>query len=128
VWLWRSSSPFKLMWVPLGLVGLGQLGIGAGLVLKTDPQVRTLSERFASDEAGARAAEQTRMKRVNANFTIIEVVEVVLLVTGVAMALALRSRPALMGVGMGLVVQAAVMLVFDIFAEQRGHEYAAWLG
>lgn len=30
-------------------------------------------------------------------------------------------------VGMGLLLQAAVMLVFDLFAEHRAHVYARWL-
>jgi hypothetical protein len=37
------------------------------------------------------------------------------------------SRPALAAVGMGLLIQAAVLLVFDLIAEHRAHADTRWL-
>jgi hypothetical protein len=67
------------------------------------------------------------MDRVNANFKMVEIVEVVLIVGALVMAFAFRDRPALTAVGLGILLQAAVMLAFDIFAEHRAQIYTAWL-
>jgi hypothetical protein len=50
-----------------------------------------------------------------------------LIAVGVALLFALSRRPLAVGVGMGLLVEAAVMLAFDVFAEQRGAEYLDYL-
>jgi hypothetical protein len=58
---------------------------------------------------------------------VVEIVEVVAIASGVLLALFLRGRPAAVGVGLGLALQGAVMLAFDVFAEKRGELYVSWL-
>jgi hypothetical protein len=67
------------------------------------------------------------MARVQRNFRYVELVEAVLPLGSLALVLGLRERPAWVGVGLGLLVQAGVMLAFDVFAEARGAVYYAWL-
>lgn len=126
LWLWRSSGPFRAMAIPLALIGLVQLGIGVGLLARTDGQVATLRRQLAGSPGPARDQELGRMERVNRSFRVIELVEAVLIAGGVILALTLRGRTAA-AVGMGLLVQAAVMLVFDLFAEHRALVYTDWL-
>ena len=38
-----------------------------------------------------------------------------------------RGRPVLVGTGLGLLLQASALLVFDTFAEARAEVYLAWL-
>jgi hypothetical protein len=57
----------------------------------------------------------------------IEGLEVGLIVLALVLVLVFRRRPAMQGIGMGLLLQASVMLVFDLFAEKRAHQYVAWL-
>jgi hypothetical protein len=66
------------------------------------------------------------MDGVQRNFVVIEVVEAVLVLAGLALAM-LGRRDALVAVGMGLAIHGAVMLAFDLFAEKRGAAYHAWL-
>jgi hypothetical protein len=127
LWAWRSDGAFRAVAIPVVLIGLLQLGIGVGLFLRTDKQVATLRADLLAQPADARAKELARMDRVNASFTVIEYVEAALIITSVALALAMRSRPTVMAIGMGVLVQASVMLVFDLFAEHRAHIYTAWL-
>ena len=126
-WLWREHGPFRAMAAPLVLVGLVQLGIGVGLLARTDKQVAALRAALQREPAAARAAELGRMDRVNANFRMVEIVEAVLIVAALVMVFAFRGRPAVLAVGLGLLVQAAVMLAFDAFAELRAHAYTDWL-
>jgi hypothetical protein len=127
LWVWRGNVPFRMMAAPVGLIALLQLGIGVGLLARTDRQVATLRADLAADPPGARAAERARMERVNTNFKVVEWVEVGLVLAGLALLLGFRARPALAAVGMGLCVQAAVMLAFDVFAEERARAYTEFL-
>lgn len=127
LWLYRGPSPFRAMLIPLALVGLGQLGVGAGLHLRTPGQVAALEAGLRADFSGARSAEVERMERVMRSFRMIKIAEVVLVAVAVALVMAMSSRPVAVGIGMGLLVQAAVMLAFDVFAERRGADYLGWL-
>jgi hypothetical protein len=127
VWVWRTQPQFRMMTIPVGLVALIQLGIGVGLYARTDKQVAHLRADLAEDHAVARSKELNRMERVNASFTMVEIVEAILIVAGLAMALAFRARPMVTAIGLGLLLQASVMLAFDSFAEHRAHVYTEWL-
>jgi hypothetical protein len=125
--VWRSGWVFRAIVFPLGLVGVLQVGIGATLLLRTDRQVAGLARAFEESPEEAARIELARMARVNASFRLIEIFEIVLLAAGVVLAMGFRARPVLVGVGMGLVLQAGAMLVFDVIAEQRAHVYVDWL-
>jgi hypothetical protein len=119
----RSDADLRGMFWPVALVGFLQLAIGVGLAAKTPAQVGALEAQLASTPDAFYAAERPRMERVQRNFLVIEVVEVALIAAGLALALVMKSRLAWWGVGMGVVLQASVMLVFDLMAERRGEVY-----
>ncbi|MEZ4409826.1 MAG: hypothetical protein R3A52_25640 [Polyangiales bacterium] len=108
----------------LVLAGVGALACGWAFA---DPQVAALHATMERAPSEMLSAETPRMRAVQRNFPIIEVVELVMLAVGVAMALGLKGRPYLSEVGMGLALQASVMLVFDLLAEKRGALYLAAL-
>lgn len=112
-----------VLW-PVMLVGALQVAVGAGLFARTDAQVATLRAQLDREPSAFFAAERPRMERVQRNFVWVERVELALLVVGVVLALAGKGAPVAWGVGTGMVVQASVMLAFDLLAERRG---AAWL-
>ena len=112
-----------VLW-PVMLVGALQLAVGVGLYARTDGQVAALRAQLDREPPAFLAAERPRMAKVQRNFIVIEWVEVVLLVVGVALALGRKGSVVPWGVGAGMVVQAGVMLAFDLLAERRG---AAWL-
>lgn len=127
-YLWVTRSPFRAMAWPLLVIGAGQLAIGVGLLLRTDPQVARLREGLRSSPQVTVESELSRMAKVNRSFKVVVALEVLFLIVGVFLALALRSRhPGWASVGMGLILQAAVLLVFDLFAEHRAHAYTHWL-
>jgi hypothetical protein len=127
-YLWGVRSPFKAMAWPLVIVGLVELGIGIGLVMRTGPQVHKLEAGFRAAPQPSAATELQRMTRVNRSFRVIMAIELVLLVGGAFVAWFLRAtKPTWSAVGMGLFLQASVMLVFDLFAEHRAQVYSRWL-
>lgn len=120
----RGAGDLRGVLWPVMLVGALELAVGAGLYARTDAQVATLLAQHTREPADFLRDEGARMVKVQRNFVWIERVEVLLLLVGVALALTQKGSPTVWGVGTGLVMQAAVMLAFDLLAERRG---AAWL-
>jgi hypothetical protein len=50
-------------------------------------------------------------------------VEIALLAAGIALTFLFRQAPFLYSMGIGFIIQPALMLVLDLFAEHRGGEY-----
>jgi hypothetical protein len=67
--------------------------------------------------------ELARMQRVQRNFVAIEYAEVVFLVLSALAAVALKRQPVVVGIALGIVVNAAFLLGFDLVAERRGAIY-----
>ena len=59
----------------------------------------------------------------------IKVIELLLLIVGVILMIYASSSgyPLLIGVGLGLAIQSAIMLAFDYFAHERGEMYFDFL-
>ncbi len=123
LWLWRTGSGYRAMAFPLVAVALIHLGVGGSVYLRTDGQVAALTAQLTQAPAAFQAAELARMDVVMRNFTVYKLVELALLAAGIAMTYAFRHREALYAVGLGLVIQAGVTLVADLFAEKRGDTY-----
>lgn len=121
--LLRGGGPYRAMAWPLLAVGIIQLAVGGSVFVRTDRQVAVLEARLAADPGAYRAEERARMERVMAAFRLYKAVEIALLATGVALVLAFPRREGLYAAGIGLVLQAALMLVLDLFAEKRGRDY-----
>lgn len=121
--LLATKSDYRAMAIPLGLVAILQLAVGVGLYARTDPQVDALVEQHTAEPAALIAAEATRMDRVMKSFEVIKIVELALIAIGVALTYAFAHRPAIHAVGIGLIIQATTMLVFDLTAERRAVPY-----
>lgn len=122
-WLWWSGNRNRAMAIPLVVIALIEVTVGSVLYLRTDKQIDTLTEQYYTDREAFARAETARMERIMSSFTIYKVVEIILLISGAIHAVIYRNRPALAGVGIGLVIQAVVMLGFDILAAQRAQVY-----
>lgn len=119
--LLRELRAFSVTMIVLALL---EIALGAGLYLRTGPQVRKLEAQLATDEGGLRASESARMLRVQRNFVYIEYAEVAIIVVSALLALAMRHRA---GVALALLLHAGVLLAFDVVAEHRGAVYSAAL-
>ena len=121
--LLRGGGTWKSMAWPLGAVALVQIGVGAGVYLRTGRQVAALEAKLGTDPAAYRAEEEARMARVMASFRRYKAAEVALLAAGIALTYAFPRREGWYAAGVGLVAQAAFMLVLDLFAEHRARLY-----
>jgi len=123
--LFRARADFRSFALTLGIVALVEIAIGVGLYLRTDPQVGRLRGQFDSSPSSFYRDERARMVRVQRNFVVIEYVEVALIVVTAIVAIARKSNATLTGVALGLLINAALLLAFDLIAERRGAAYLA---
>lgn len=118
-----TRSDDRAMAIPLGVIALLQLAIGIGLYARTDPQLAALVQQATTDAPALITAEIARMNTVMRSFAVIKIIELALFALGVALTYAFATRPAIHAIGIGLIIQAAVMLVFDLTAERRAVPY-----
>jgi len=109
--------------VTLGVFALVLLAIGVGLYLRTGPQVDQLQQQLASAAASFFSEETARMQRVQRNFVVIELAELGVIIVSAALAIGLKERPGVVGVALGLLINATFLLCFDLVAERRGAVY-----
>ena len=63
------------------------------------------------------------MAKVMQSFQIYKAIEIALVVVGATVAVFMRNRSSLAAIGVGCLIQGAILLMFDGFAESRGHTY-----
>ncbi|HEX2309628.1 MAG TPA: hypothetical protein VHH91_02840, partial [Vicinamibacterales bacterium] len=97
----------------LGILALAEIPLGAGLYLRTDPQVKDLMAQLASAPARFTSEEAARMARVQRNFIVIEYVELAVIIVSAHIAVTQKHRPGLAGVALGLLINGAFLLAFD---------------
>jgi len=125
--LWANRSAFLAMAWPLVVLGSLQLVIGLVVALRTPAQVASLEQGLRASSATTVTAEIQRMKRVNTNFRVVKLVEVSVIVVGLLLVLGFPHPGTWPSVGLGLLVEAALLLAFDAFAHQRALVYTRWL-
>lgn len=123
VWLYSQRGSWRAMAYPLVAIAAIQIVVGGTVFLRTDAQVAQLTQQLREAPAEFKAQETARMRTVMANFQLYKTIEIVLLVTGLALMAVFRRDARWRAVGAGLVVQCVVMLVLDCFAEARGALY-----
>lgn len=116
--------------VPLLIFGLLQAIIGYSIYTKSDKQRIDLVYAYDMNPNKITQEELPRITKVNSQFRIILIAEVVFLIAGIVLIFLYRNQPAkafLFGVGIGLLLQAAVLLVADLIAVKRNALYGKQL-
>ena len=118
-------GPYRGAAYPLAAVGLIQLAVGGAVFLRTDAQVRALSDQLLRDAARYRERELARMRKVMANFRLYRAAEIALLAAALVALLVPGRSQFVRSAAVGLAIQSALLLVLDLFAERRGRDYEA---
>ena len=114
---------------PVLAIGILQVAVGAGLLVRTDAQIAEHDARIAADPAGFKHAERARLDGVLRRFKVAEYIEAGAAAAGlglVAYGEAAR-QPLATGIGAGLAAQSALMLGLDYLVDRRAQCYAAAL-
>jgi hypothetical protein len=122
-WFIVKEPIYKGIAVPFILVALIQLTVGTTVYFRS-PKDLLKVENFIKKEAfKIQTEEMPRMKIVMKNFVIYRYVEIVLLFLGLMLVFYFPSQSFWKGIGIGLLIQASLMLSLDYFAEKRGAAY-----
>ena len=122
--LWRLRDPlFKGMAIPLLLVGLIQIGVGATIHLRTDTQLAALKAQVQAVPQDFKTRELARMATVGTSFSVYKGIEATFIVVGLFLALKRNARRFWRGFGLGMLIQGALMLPADLLAEDRAAAY-----
>lgn len=122
-WLKWGDTFYKGFAVPVILIGIIQLVVGSSVYFRTDKQITELETLYQQDTTAFVKVEAPRMQAVMKNFSIYKKIEVAFVVIGLLLIFLAPSREFWLGVGVGMLLQGALMLTADIFAERRGAEY-----
>ena len=112
---------------PLALVALIQLGVGGGVYLRSPKDIARVHHIVQAEGKRVRSEEIPRMEVVVRNFVLYRWIEIGLLVAAILLLAFAPAASAWRGAGIGLLVQAGLMLALDFFAERRAMVYLDWL-
>ena len=122
-WVKWNEAFYKGIAIPMILIACIQVVVGGTVYFRTDRQLETLTELYHTDRKEFRNQEIPRMDVVMKNFSIYKKIEIAFVLIGILLIVTMRDRAFWLGVGVGMLMQGAVMLTLDIFAEQRGEKY-----
>ncbi|MFM9838458.1 MAG: hypothetical protein ACKVOQ_09360 [Cyclobacteriaceae bacterium] len=118
-----GDSFYRGFAVPAILIGIIQIVVGSTVYFRTDKQIIQLETLYQKDKAAFAKAETPRMDTVMKNFSLYKKVEVAFVVIGLLLIFFAPSKELWLGIGVGMLLQGALMLTADIFAERRGAVY-----
>ena len=128
-WFFIKSNPsfFKGAAIPLLAIGLIQMVVGYTVYSRTDKQKKDIAYNIGIEPVSfVKQTELPRMEKVMTNFVIYRWVEIAFIITGLVLIFLFKSNPDKSfwyGLGIGLAIQAVIMLGADYFAEKRGKVY-----
>jgi|JI10StandDraft_1071094.scaffolds.fasta_scaffold67328_2 hypothetical protein len=126
---WRKGITAQARGGMVCLLAMAALQLVVGTtVFSQAPQAQAeVTQMVAKDRERLLSDEVPRMQSVMRRFRLFHWLEIAALFIGALLAMAARRGSTARGVGMALVPQSVVMLVFDGLAEQRGQAYLTWL-
>lgn len=126
-YLFATKSLFSAMAWPVLLLGGIELVVGISVASRAEAQIAEITAGLQATRTVTITTEVERMARVNGTFTLIKKVEIALIALSVLF-LIVQPAPATLGsMGLGILLQSAVLLVFDTFAHHRAIRYVEWL-
>jgi hypothetical protein len=113
--------------IPLILIGLIQVVVGTTVYLRSPKDIIRVENIVKNEPAKIQTEEIPRMEVVMKNFVVYRYVEIALMLAGILLYLFFPKQSFWKGIGLGLLIQAGLMLTLDYFAEKRGTEYQQYL-
>ena len=123
----QSSFYIGMAW-PLLIVAVVQIIAGAYIYWKSPKDIERVEGYFNNDAIRLKSDELVRIKKVINSFVRYVRMQVFICIVGVLMIIFTHDGSnLLMGIGVGLLVQGGIMLMFDYLAERRAGEYCRQL-
>lgn len=128
LWIIKYSF-FKGMAIPFLLVGSIQLTVGYTVYNRSPDDIYRVEQLVKNNHVHLKTTEVSRMESVIHNFTIYKWVEITFILSGIVLMILFQKSPQTFwkGLGLGLLIQASIMLCLDLIANNRAHEYLQFL-
>ena len=123
----RCSSFWKGFAIPLIVVALLEIIVGGTLIYRSPKDIIRVENYILNERSKILTDEIPRMEKVMRNFVIFRYTEIALMMMGILIYLAFAKFDLWKGLGLGLCIQACVVLTLDYFAESRGSIYLDYL-
>jgi hypothetical protein len=108
---------------PLLFIGTIQLAVGTIIYLRSDRDKERVLNYMTLEPERINAEEIPRMTMVMKTFVYYRAIELAFIITGILLMFYVPVSDLVKGIGMGLFMQASIMLAADYFAERRGEIY-----
>jgi len=118
---------YKGIGYPFVIVSCILLAICIGVVLRTSKDIERVSNYVRYHPEKIKTEEIPRMEKVQQNFRNIKLAEIIIALLGLCFFVFVIGKPMLRGIGLGLLVQAIILYLFDHIAESRGRIYLDYL-
>lgn len=122
-----KSSFWKGVAVPFIIVALLEFVVGYTIVTRSPKDSARVEAYIQKEPQRIKTLEIPRMEKVMSNFVIFRYVEIALIILGIALMYSSKHDTFWKGIGLGLFMQAGIVLSLDFFAERRGHTYLVYL-
>ncbi|MBA4241945.1 MAG: hypothetical protein C0448_14560 [Sphingobacteriaceae bacterium] len=122
-------SFFKGMAIPLLLVGTMELIVGSKIYQRTPSDIVRVEQNIKTNTRDLQTIEIPRIEIVLQNFVIYKWIEICLILTSIILILVFYKSPQTFwkGLGLGLLIQACLLLCLNVMAEQRAETYLHFL-
>ena len=122
-----KTSFWKGVAIPFILVALLEFIVGYTIVTRSSKDIIRVQTYITNESQKIQIDEIPRMEKVLSNFVIYRYVEIALILLGIVLMYSSMNDTFWRGIGLGLFIQASIVLCLDFFAERRGHIYIVYL-
>ncbi|MFN7325612.1 MAG: hypothetical protein ACK5SQ_03430 [Chitinophagales bacterium] len=122
-----KTAFWKGVAIPFLIVATLELVVGYTIVRRSPKDIVRVENYYKSDPAKITDQEIPRMEKVMSNFVLFRYLEITLIVLGIFLMYSTQKDTFLRGIGLGLFIQASIVLSLDFFAERRGKVYMDYL-
>jgi MFS family permease len=122
-----KTSFWKGVAIPFIIVALLEFIVGYTIVIRSPKDIARVETFIQKESQSIKTIEIPRMEKVLSNFVIYRYVEIALIILGIVLMYSSMNDTFWRGIGLGLFIQACIVLCLDFFAERRGHIYLEYL-
>lgn len=125
--LTNVSIFWKGLAIPFILVSVLEIIVGVTIIIRSPKDIVRVEGYIKKEPEKIMTKEIPRMKMVMRNFMIFRNTEIALILTGIIIYFTMTQFDFWKGLGLGLFIQASIVLILDYFAEKRGFIYLEFL-
>ena len=122
-----KASFWKGVAIPFIIVALLEFVVGYTIITRSPKDTARVETFLKTEPQSIKTHEIPRMEKVLSNFVIFRYVEIALIILGIVLMYSSMNDTFWRGIGLGLFIQAGIVLSLDFFAERRGHIYLEYL-